>query len=92
MRKKLPAFQCELLIRLSPQKLSEFCSEFVRLMATSRTSRNQKEKASRKDAKTQRTRKAFLCGTFAALRLCVKVFAFFATLELVRDYAICQLR
>jgi len=32
----------------------------------------------RKDAKAQRTRKAFLCGTFAALRLCVKVFAFFA--------------
>jgi len=50
-----------------------------------------KIKSARKDAKTQRTRKvfqrpsnnksdflkAFLCGTFAALRLCVKVFAFF---------------
>jgi hypothetical protein len=34
------------------------------------------KKASRQDAKTQRTRKAFLCGTFAALRLRVKVFAF----------------
>lgn len=49
-----------------------------------RTSRNQKEKASRKDAKTQRNRKAFLCDTFAALtsassvepRLCVKVLLF----------------
>ncbi|RIK74797.1 hypothetical protein DCC62_14615 [candidate division KSB1 bacterium] len=38
----------------------------------SRTSRNQKEKASRKDAKAQRTRKVLLCGTFAALRLRVK--------------------
>jgi len=36
-----------------------------------------KIKSARKDAKTQRTRKAFLCDTFAALRLCVKVFAFF---------------
>jgi len=35
--------------------------------------RNPKEKASRKDAKAQRTRKAFLCDTFAALRLCVNV-------------------
>jgi hypothetical protein len=41
-----------------------------------RKQRQKKEKASRKGAKTQRTRKAFLCDTFAALRLCVKVFAF----------------
>jgi len=44
-----------------------------------------KIKSARKDAKTQRTRKAFLCGTFAALRLCVKVFAFFATIALFVD-------
>jgi len=55
------------------------------------TSRNQKEKASSRKGgtKTQRTRKAFLCGAFAALsRPCgIKVFAFLATLELVRDYS-----
>jgi len=39
-------------------------------------SRNQKEKASRKDEKPQSARKAFLCGVFAALRLCVKVVCF----------------
>ncbi len=34
----------------------------------------EKEKASHKDAKLQRYRKDFPCGTFAALRLCVNYF------------------
>ena len=34
-----------------------------------------KSKNARKAAKAQRTRKVFLCGTFAALRLCVNAFS-----------------
>jgi len=44
----------------------------------------QPKRKSKAHAKT-RTRKVFLCGTFAALRLCVKVFAFFATIRLLMD-------
>jgi hypothetical protein len=34
-----------------------------------------------KEAERGRTRKGFLCDAFAALRLCVKVFAFSAMIE-----------
>jgi hypothetical protein len=45
-----------------------------------RVAYHKKIKSARKDVPRagQRTRKALLCGTFAALRLCVKIFAFFA--------------
>jgi len=42
-----------------------------------RAATKEKIKSARQGAKTQRTRKAFLCETFAALRLCVRFFASF---------------
>jgi len=60
-------------------EFSEFYSEFDSVNHTTRTSRNskknQKRTQSREDAKNPQS---FLCGTFAALRLCVKIFVFFA--------------
>jgi hypothetical protein len=55
--------------------------EIASMTMTRTTGAKKKIKSARKDAKTQRTRKAFLCGTFAALRLCVKVFAFLQRLN-----------
>jgi len=60
---------------LISKKTLSFCKN---LPQREQVAAQKKTKSARKAAKTQRTRKAFLCGTFAALRLCVKIFAFFA--------------
>jgi len=55
-------------------------------LSNANTSRNQKENQKRtqrrEDAKNPQS---FLCGAFAALRLCVKVFAFFATIVIFNE-------